>query len=58
MVMVQGDRTYGFKSFSEMVAVGGYTQRSSYRIDMQRVDFIVDSWNRINRPPPPPPPPI
>lgn len=32
MVMVQGDRTYGFKSFSEMVAGGQIQERSSFRM--------------------------
>ena len=32
MVAVQGDRTNGFKSFSEMALSGQAQQRSSYRM--------------------------
>lgn len=57
MVLLQGEKTYGFKTFSQMVASGQVQQRPSYRLTNERINEIIDSRNRLNRPPPPPPPP-
>lgn len=56
MVLVQSDKTNGFKTFSQMVATGQVQPRPSYRLTNERIDYIIDSRNRLNRPPPPPPP--